>query len=108
MCLIGRPITPDFLLKEEIIINGHPVNWIDCKLFYGNGSIDFTRDQLQVQVSRFTAAYGPGALLFAFGHCESLERTIEGAIILDASPYSATLDPLMEAMYKLHLKCRIK
>ena len=62
----GAPITPDFLLSGPIEICGRRVSWLDAKnyLYYGNR---LTLPGLKKQAQKYTAAFGPGAMVFAGG-----------------------------------------
>lgn len=62
----GRRSTPDFLLSEPTEICGRRVVWLDAKnyLYYGNR---LTLPGLKKQVRKYTAEFGPGALVFAGG-----------------------------------------
>ena len=62
----GEQVTPDFLLGEPTEIQGRRVTWIDAKnyVYYGNR---LTLPGLKKQARKYTAAFGPGAMVFAGG-----------------------------------------
>ena len=98
-CHAGRPKTPDFLIPSSgVVINGRAVNWLDCKLFYGNGSIESLRLKLKKQCDKYNAAYGPGALVFALGFAEVLD--IKDTVLLDATPFEEKMGPIWETIAK--------
>lgn len=65
--LDGEVLTPDFLLKEPAELRGRSVAWVDAKnyAYYGNR---LTLPGLKKQARKYTAAFGPGAMVFAGGH----------------------------------------
>jgi len=75
--------TPDILFTDEVYINGEKCSWVDAKNFYGAGVYSMYRGKLREQASRFTAAYGNGALVFSRGFCDGLH--IAGAQLLDCT-----------------------
>eukprot|EP00741_Cyanophora_paradoxa_P002429 tig00000076_g2354.t1 len=63
----GFPKTPDVRLTVPIGVDGHVVNWIDSKAMFGDDyALSSMRDQLAAYVNRF----GPGMVIFWFGHVE--------------------------------------
>ena len=86
------PPTPDFLLKETILLDSKPVNWIEAKMFYGASTIpDGTKNAvggLLRSAGKYVDRYGPGAFVFSFGYGSKLQQALEkkGAISLDARP----------------------
>jgi len=86
------PPTPDFLLKETILLDSKPVNWIEAKMFYGASTIpDGTKNAvggLLRSAGKYVDRYGPGAFVFSFGCGSKLKQALEekGAISLDARP----------------------
>jgi hypothetical protein len=63
---VATPLTPDFLLREPVTIAGRPVYWIDAKAYPMYGSRLVTK-KLAQQAQKYTAAFGPGAFVFAGG-----------------------------------------
>lgn len=62
----GPHLTPDFLLCEPARINGRAVHWVDAKDYpmYGNRLV---ARGLTRQAAKYTAAFGPGAMVFSAG-----------------------------------------
>ncbi|MBC8437971.1 MAG: TPD domain-containing protein [Euryarchaeota archaeon] len=49
----GRPLnTPDFLIMDELRINGKDVAWIDAKNFYG-ADVSFAKKKTKKQMNRY-------------------------------------------------------
>ena len=59
-------LTPDYLLDAPALINGSPVHWIDAKDYPMYGSRLVARS-LASQAAKYTAAFGPGAMVFSGG-----------------------------------------
>ena len=74
-------LTPDFLLLDELIINGKRVTWIDAKAFYG-ANIPFNIKKIKKQMSRYIDHWGSGAIIYLQGFSEKLE--MEGCTMLNA------------------------
>lgn len=62
----GPLLTPDYLLDEPVLIDGSPVHWIDAKDYPMYGSRLVARS-LASQAAKYTAAFGPGAMVFSGG-----------------------------------------
>lgn len=91
-----RNLTPDFILQEDVFINGQKVCWIDCKCYYGSASMGIHgKTSLQRVSQDYSKMWGPGAVIFAFGFCESF--ALDGVLLLDASPLD--MAPLDELLY---------
>jgi len=92
-------LTPDFLLLDDVYINGQKVKWIDCKCYYGSAGMGiYGRKSLQRVSQDYNEKFGPGAVIFAFGYCESFDALREsGVLLLDGSPLDMTL--LDELLY---------
>jgi hypothetical protein len=81
-----RP-TPDYLLSEPATIDGHPVNWLDAKDYPMYGAQLVARN-IAAQVRKYTAAFGPGAMVFSGGVlCDAGGGA--GALLLDGSHIAA-------------------
>ena len=96
----GKPIlTPDFLLLDEVFINGQQVTWIDAKAFYG-ANIHFNIKKLRKQMSRYTDHWGDGAIMYLQGFSENLR--IDGCTMLTAQGLISTeeLLPLEQLIAK--------
>ena len=93
-CFIN--LTPDFLLLDDVFINGQKVSWIDCKCYYGSASMGVYGERSLQRVGQdYPEKFGPGAIIFAFGFCEALK--VEGsAVLLDGTHLDMTsLDVLL-------------
>ena len=60
------PLTPDFLFKEPILLNGQLIYWLDAKNYYWYGS-PLTARSVARQAEKYTHAFGPGAFVFRYG-----------------------------------------
>jgi len=76
--------TPDFLLLDELTINGKRVTWIDGKAFYG-GDVPYVKGGFKSQMSRYTDHWGEGAVIFLYGFNEILNKKFENCLILNAN-----------------------
>lgn len=82
----GPSLTPDFLLSAPITIAGRPVHWIDAKNYPAVDS-PLTAKSIASQVARYTAAFGPGALVFNGGVMCGTDLASRGeALVLDGTP----------------------
>jgi hypothetical protein len=78
----GRTVlTPDFLLLDEVIINGTPCHWIDCKAFYG-ANLQFTIKKTKQQMKRYIDHWGTGAIVYLQGFSEAIK--IQDCALLNA------------------------
>jgi len=80
--------TPDFLLLDEVQINGQSVCWIDCKCTFGSARIlteglksgkSQMSKNLVTQSMRYNQAYGPGAFVYSLGFSEGLADVVAKA-----------------------------
>lgn len=91
------PLSPDFLLLDDVIINGHKINWIEAKAFYAAASnINAPAGaigSLPAKAQRYAAAFGPGAFVFLRGFSRDLIPRFErySTLLLDATPISPRL-----------------
>ena len=77
----GAPVlTPDLLLRSAVTINGAPVAWVDAKNTYGS-SYSIVDDRKQLR--RYTAEWGPGAVVYAAGFCGGVD--VDDILLLDGS-----------------------
>lgn len=84
-------VTPDFILKEPVLINGLLVKWIEVKCFYGMASSDMKAwaPTLKVhkQVAKYVARFGNGLLVFKQGYAREFKELLpEGVGIVDGTP----------------------
>jgi hypothetical protein len=69
--LYGNPIsTPDFLIEDELIINGEEIKWIDAKNFFGS-NCKFVKSKLIKQTNKYIKNYGKGSVIFNLGFNQS-------------------------------------
>lgn len=55
--------TPDFLILDELYINGNKINWIDAKNFYGpNTKIHIQK--IKSQTHKYINTWGSGAIIY--------------------------------------------
>ena len=59
-------LTPDFLFKTPVMVDGHIINWLDAKNYYWYGS-PLTARSVYRQAEKYTRAFGPGAFVFRHG-----------------------------------------
>merc|ERR1711920_50735 len=80
--------TPDFVLLEDVRINGQKVCWIDCKCTFGSARIlaeglksgkSQMSKNLVMQSIRYNQAYGPGAFVYSLGFSEGLADVVASA-----------------------------
>jgi hypothetical protein len=78
--LVGRTVTPDFVLLDRVVINGADVAWIDAKGFYGH-CVQHPFNKLYDQAAKYNQVWGCGAFLFQHGFSEAM--LIPGTVPLD-------------------------
>jgi hypothetical protein len=82
-----RPLlTPDFLLSAPVDCAGRRIHWLDAKN-YPAVDAPLVATSTARQVARYTAAFGPGALVFNGGvMCgTALEAAPPGVLVLDGT-----------------------
>ena len=86
------PPTPDFLLKEPLLLNGETtIHWIEAKMFYGASNVPQGTPNavgcVMATVEKYVKHYGQGAIVFSFGCGEDLRTKLEekGVKVLDPS-----------------------
>ena len=79
----GPVLTPDILFRNKVVINGQPVAWVDAKDFYGS-ALAIAGGKHAAQIEKYTAEWGPGALVFHSGFSDSLVLK-DGCQALDGS-----------------------
>jgi Protein of unknown function TPD sequence-motif len=61
-------VTPDFVLRGVVYINGVRVQWLEVKCFYACGAEDLKHwaptIKVQTQMAKYVTALGPGAVCF--------------------------------------------
>ena len=81
---LGRRTTPDFLLLDDVYINGSPVRWLEVKSFFGayfSFACEFENHTLQ-QVGRYSNKFGPGALVFKGGFAQELKGMFQATVCI--------------------------
>ena len=85
----GRPLnTPDFLIMDDLKINGKLIAWIDAKNFYG-ANVSFAKKKTKKQMNRYIDEWGAGAIVYRHGFCEGMK--IPGVLMLDETPLDLTI-----------------
>ena len=79
----GPVLTPDILFRSPVLIDGQRVSWVDAKDFYGSG-LAMADGKHRVQVEKYTAEWGPGAVVFSGGLSDAL-RLGDDCLLLDGS-----------------------
>ncbi|CAJ1962739.1 unnamed protein product [Cylindrotheca closterium] len=88
--------SPDFLLLDDVMVNGQYVRWIDCKAFYG-ANVNCRKKGVQKQTARYQEYWGSGAIIFLEGFSEGL-LGIADCTCLSARQFMETryFEPLSE------------
>ena len=68
----GQDVTPDFRLNVPISVAGSPVCWIDSKALFGDR--DTHQGYLDSQLLSYWNRFGPGLVIYWFGHEEGLDQ----------------------------------
>ncbi len=74
--------TPDFLLKKPIKMNGYSIKWIESKANFGD-KVEL-RKNMSRQLKPYVELFGPGVVLYWFGHIEPAPKE-EKIAVVDAS-----------------------
>lgn len=64
--------TPDFLILDNLIINGIKINWIDAKNFYGLDN-QYIKKRIKKQTKKYIDTWGTGAIIFNLGFGSELK-----------------------------------
>ena len=72
--------TPDFLILDDLWINGKKINWIDAKNFYGLNT-QYLKKRIKHQTKKYIDAWGTGSIIFSLGF--SSELMIPGILFID-------------------------
>jgi hypothetical protein len=65
-------LTPDFLIKDNLLIDKKPIHWIDAKNYFGANSV-LNQVSLRKQARKYNRAFGNGAFIFLGGYSEKLD-----------------------------------
>jgi hypothetical protein len=68
----GSAVTPDFLLDQVLIINGHKIKWIDAKNYYG-AYTPMNIYSLKKQANKYNKVFSSGAFVFSLGFSEKIK-----------------------------------
>jgi len=63
--------TPDFLILDDLWINGEKINWIDAKNFYGLNT-QYLKKRIKHQTKKYINAWGSGSIIFSLGFSSGL------------------------------------
>ncbi len=83
----GFDKTPDVRLLVPVGVNGEVVNWIDSKAMFGDRETHLKNAK---QMQRYVIRYGPGLVIYWFGHELGLEAQ-SGVLVSDRFPDSVLL-----------------
>jgi len=82
-----RKLTPDYIINDELYINGHLIKWIEIKSFYGVGTEQHSAtrsEEALKKCQRYYENFGEGAIIFGLGYGENFQaRLPKGVIALD-------------------------
>lgn len=81
--------TPDFLILDELYINGIKINWIDAKNFYGCRT-KFMIKKIKLQTKKYINTWGSGAIIFNLGFNSELE--IKSIMMIDYSSFESDVN----------------
>lgn len=85
----SKPVnTPDFLILDDLIINGHKINWIDAKYFFGSCN-KMLIEKIKSQTEKYIKKWGSGALCFSLGFNENLQ--FKSILVMDWNSLNAQL-----------------
>lgn len=76
--------TPDFLILDELYINGVKINWIDGKNFYGSNS-KFIKSKILKQTKKYIDKWGFGSIIFSLGFCSDLN--FDSILLIDYNSF---------------------
>lgn len=80
--------TPDFLILDNLYINGKKINWIDAKNFYGLNT-QYLKKRIKHQTKKYLDAWGSGAIIFSLGFCSKLN--VDDILFIDFYSFSNDL-----------------
>ena len=84
----GTPfVTPDFLILDELYVNGERIHWIDAKAFYGSNIKSQILDTAR-QMNRYIELWGVGSIIFLRGYNENLPRMMDNCVMMDWMTFS--------------------
>jgi len=71
---------PDFLILDDLWINGQKINWIDAKNFYGLNT-QYLKKRIKHQTKKYLDVWGSGSIIFSLGFSSGLK--IPGILFID-------------------------
>lgn len=80
--------TPDFLILDNLYINGHKINWIDAKNFYGLNT-SYIKKRIRHQTKKYLNTWGSGAIIFSLGFSSKLK--INDILFIDYYSFEKSL-----------------
>lgn len=86
----GFTKTPDALLDEPVIYNGHKIYWVESKASFGDNT-EFKFNSRK-QLIPYTKLFGPGLVVYWVGCLDDLECP-EGVLVSDISVLNQKLTP---------------
>jgi len=72
--------TPDFLILDDLWINGQKINWIDAKNFYGLNT-PYLKKRIKHQTKKYLDVWGFGSIIFSLGFSSKL--VVPGILFID-------------------------
>eukprot|EP00980_Cylindrotheca_fusiformis_P016833 scaffold5084_cov100-Cylindrotheca_fusiformis.AAC.1 len=86
--ILGKAfMTPDFLILDDLEINGKKVRWIDAKAYYGAATSEKLVHRTRQQMLRYIGQWGPGAIVFKHGFGEEFPTALKDCAILNAHDF---------------------
>ncbi|MBI4214655.1 TPD domain-containing protein [archaeon] len=79
-----HPRTPDFLLKEPVIVDGKKVFWVESKASFG--SPEEMRRDYRRQLEPYVKHFGPGIVVYWYGFVEDV--VLQNVTIIDENFFS--------------------
>ena len=80
--------TPDFLILDNLFINGIKINWIDAKNFYGLNT-PYIKKRIKHQTKKYLNAWGSGAIIFNLGFSSKL--IVDNILFIDFYSFEKNL-----------------
>ena len=85
MAARGYPKTPDIKFEVPILVDGRfVVNWIESKATFGDP--DTVENSLRDQFASYSNRYGPGLVIYWFGHTKRPAEVENGVLVRDDLP----------------------
>ena len=95
MAARGYPKTPDIKFEVPILIeNRFVINWIESKASFGDP--ETLANALRDQFTAYSNRYGPGLVIYWFGHVKPDAEVENGVLIRAELPPSSSIQVLVE------------